>query len=58
MTEEMLLRVCSNRFCAGIIVRQGRIRQAAPILGRWIGRSLEEFLTAAKTMPWHLEIVP
>lgn len=55
--SDTTIRICSNKFCAGMVIRKGRVIQAAPILHAWIGHKLEEVLDAAKRMCWHLEII-
>ena len=51
---DTLILVSCQRFTAGIVFRKGRAIRAAPILRRWIGRKLEDFLEAAKRMNWEL----
>ena len=51
---DTLVIVLGSRFVAGIIFRKGRAVRAAPILQRWVGRKLEDFLEAAKRMNWKL----
>lgn len=60
MTEsELLLRVVAPHFVAGLVVRDGRVVEAAPILRRHVmGLDGRRFAALCARMGWSFERVP
>lgn len=57
-SEEVLLRITSHYFCAGLVVQRGRVMEAAPILARrFRGRDLPYVLAVCKAKCWTWERV-
>lgn len=57
MSSETIIQVTTDHFCAGLVVREGRIVKAAPAFQKFVGRDFEWFKRAAKTAKWKVEIL-
>ena len=54
---ELLVRVLAPHFCAGLVMRDGRCVEAAPIL-RWaVGRDRDQLRTQFAQRGWQAQIV-
>lgn len=47
-----MLRITSNHFCAGVVLRNGRVVRAAPILKYMIGWNELRVLSYARMRGW------
>lgn len=57
MKLDGLYQVTANNFCAGIVVFDGTVKEAAPILGWLRGKTIEFVYMKCKALRWGLEPV-
>jgi hypothetical protein len=54
-SAEVLAQITAPHFCAGLIQRDGTVRQAAPIVKYMIGWSIQRAVEYARSKGWRVD---
>ena len=57
-SKHFLAQVTSNYFCAGMVIKEGTIIRAAPILRKYAtGKRFIEFIKYANSRGWRVNVI-
>lgn len=55
---EILIRITAPHYCAGLVARDGRVIEAAPILRWTVGKKAEAVIEYAVRKKYHVKVLP